>query len=186
MNIKQHKDMFPAYDSIYTIVTVRLTSGEVMPILVESSSWIPVRLATRWALLQRRPRSASKTLKNNLFTLKFIYCWARTKEIDLDELLLSKGMLGRDQIKSLVTELQDFRAKHTKSRVLSTLEKGSRTGSQELGKKVAEAQIAVPIDTDLTVIEDFLSWASDPLNTGAGVSHNRQAPKGSYWDCFPF
>jgi integrase len=173
LNIKRHKGTIPASNPIYTIVTVRLTSGEVIPILVENSSWIPVRLATRWVLLHRRLRSASNTLRNNLFTLKFIYSWAKTKEIDLDELLLSKGMLGRDQIKSLVTELQDFRANHTKLKVISTIGKISKTEIPDLGKKITEAQIAVPIDHDLTIIEDFLSWVLDPFNVGSKTGNNQ-------------
>lgn len=137
-----------------------------MPILVESDTWIPARLATRWVLLHRRLRSASNTLRNNLFTLKQVYCWAKGKEIDLDELLLTEGAISRAHIKSLVTELQDYRSARTRSKLLPAMKKGVYAERLNIIGRIAEARVAVPIDYDLTVIEDFLSWAADPVNSG--------------------
>jgi integrase len=168
------EDMMPIKHA-YTIVTVHLDSGEVVPILVESSTWMPARLVTRWALTHRRLRSASKTLNHNLFTLKIVYCWARSRGIDLDELLLAEGSLDRGHIKSLITEIQDFRAKRTRARVLSTLEKGPNKESSDSRRNVAEAEIAVPIDQDIAALENFFSWAADPFNTGVKPSDHQKA-----------
>jgi hypothetical protein len=77
--------------------------------LVESGTWIPARLATRWVLLNRRRRSASKTIRNHLFTLKLMYCWASGNGINLDQLLLIDGQLKREQIKDIVNEIQNIR-----------------------------------------------------------------------------
>jgi integrase len=161
------------YPSPYCVVTTRLDSGEVVPVLVESSTWIPVRLATRWVLLHKRLRSATNTLRKSLFTLKLVYCWARNKGIELDELLLAEGELSRDHIKSLVAYLQNFRATRTRTQVLLTAEK-NLGGSRNLRSKIANARVAVPINPDLAVIENFLSWISDPINIGFKPNHSRR------------
>jgi integrase len=152
--------------SSYQVVIIRLDSGEVVPMLVESGTWVPARLANRWALLHRRRRSASNTLRKHLFTLKLVYCWAKSGDFDLDEYLLTQHELSRDDLKRLVTELQEFRSRQTRKRVLSTEEKRSEGQGGDLEKRIAEANVAAPIDPDLGVVENFLSWVSDPINTG--------------------
>lgn len=152
--------------SLYCVVTIRFDSGEVIPVLVERSTWIPARLATRWVLLHRRQRSAAKTLVNNLFTLKLVYCWAKSRDIDLDELLLADGELSRESLKSLISDLQSFRSNRTKAQMLSAAKRESTPGSPEPDRKIAEAHIASPIDPDLAVIKGFLSWIADPVNVG--------------------
>ncbi len=161
--------------SLYRVVTTRLDTGEVVPILVESGTWIPARLANRWALLNRRRRSASNTLRKHLFTLKLVYCWAKSRLFDLDEHLLTEHELNRDDLKGLANELQEFRSRQTRERVLSTEEKRSKRHGGDLEKRVAEASVAVPIDPDLAVVENFLSWVSDPINTGVKPDHPQAA-----------
>lgn len=142
--------------------------------LVQSDTWIPARLATRWALLHKRRRSASKTLRNQLFTLKLMYCWAKSNGINLDELLLVDGQLKREQIKNLINELQNVRSKRMRNRIFLTEEKKQETG-RGLRKRIAEAPVAVTIDSDLAVIENFLSWVSDPINVGVKPNHPQRA-----------
>jgi integrase len=113
-------------------------------------------------------------LRNQLFTLKLIYCWAKSKGINLDELLLIDGELEREQIKELVNELQNVRSKRTRNRVFLAEEKGHETG-RGLRKRIAEAPVAVAIDPELTVIENFLSWVSDPINVGVKPNHPQKA-----------
>jgi hypothetical protein len=50
----------------FTVLNVLLDSGERLPCLVEAATWIPVRVATRWAVRYRRYRVQSSTLANNL------------------------------------------------------------------------------------------------------------------------
>lgn len=159
--------------SLYSVVTTRLDSGEVVPMLVISSTWIPARLATRWALLNRRRRSARKTLTNNLFTLKLVYCWADQHGLDLDEHLLGEGALTRDNLKSLITELQEVRSNRARRRLLGATEELSRPKGSKLEGRIEEARIAIPIDPDLSVIHDFLSWALDPINIGFKPNQQR-------------
>lgn len=165
----------PVDYSLYTVVTTRLDTGEVVPMLVASSTWIPARLATRWVLLNRRRRSASKTLKNNLFTLKLVYCWARRMGLDLDEYLLAEGELKSDQIKSLVTELQAVRSARIRHELFTTSENGHSSRHAKIQRQISEAQVAVPIDADLCVIQNFLSWALDPINSGFKPDQSRVA-----------
>lgn len=101
-----------------------------------------------------------------------MYCWAKGNGINLDQLLLIDGQLKREQIKDVVNELQNVRSKSTRNRISLAKEKEARGG---LRKRIAEAPIAVAIDTDVAVIENFLSWASDPINTGVDPNYPQRA-----------
>src|SRR5690554_4858219 len=82
-------DLMRQEDSL-SVVQLVLDSGERLPCLVETATWLPVRLATRWAVRHRRYQVQSSTLKSNLYSLKKLYEWAwYTAEIDLDQYLLS-------------------------------------------------------------------------------------------------
>lgn len=60
----------------FTVLDVVLDSGERLPCLVESATWIPVRVATRWAVRYRRYRVQASTLASNLRVLARVYLWA--------------------------------------------------------------------------------------------------------------
>jgi len=64
--------------------------------------------------------------------------------------------------------------------VLSTLETGVGKESSDSWRKVAEAQIAVPIDHDIAALDNFLSWVADPLNTG--IKPGRPQKAVSIWN----
>jgi len=141
----------------YTVIHLKLDSGERLPCLVDHETWIPARVATRWAVRYRRYRVQSSTLANNLRALCQIYNWAETVgNFNLDDFLTTGGLLDARQIESLAFYL--------------------RTG----GQKVI-AGIIVPSDSDqqsegfpssstfdyqLAVAEDFLNWALDSANRG--------------------
>src|SRR5579872_392592 len=81
----------------FTVLNVVLDSGERLPCLVESATWIPVRVATRWAVRYRRYRVQASTLANNLRVLARVYGWAREcAGYDLDD-LLTHGQTLRNQ-----------------------------------------------------------------------------------------
>lgn len=141
----------------YRVIHLKLDSGERLPCLVESETWIPARVATRWAVRYRRYRVQSSTLANNLRTLCQVYNWAETVgNLNLDDFLTTGGLLDARQIESLAFYF--------------------RTG----GQKVV-AGIIVPADSDqqperfpspstfdyqLAIAEDFLNWALDSANRG--------------------
>jgi hypothetical protein len=70
---------------------------------VESATWLPARVATRWAVRYRRYRVQSSTLANNLRVLARVYRWAReTGSGELDNRLTCGEALRNREIESLV------------------------------------------------------------------------------------
>src|ERR1035437_3256058 len=131
----------------FTVLNVVLDSGERLPCLVESATWHPVRVATRWAVRYRRYRVQSSTLANNLRVLARVYRWAQgTAGYDLDNHLTQGQTLRNREIESLVSTLRATTDGHA-------LDTGA-------------------FDQHLAVIEDFVKWSLDSENRGA-----RKPPK---------
>jgi integrase len=125
----------------FTVLNVVLDSGERLPCLVESATWLPVRVATRWAVRYRRYRVQSSTLANNLRVVARLYRWAReTAGYDLDDHLTEGQSLRNREIESLVSTLRATANGHA-------LDTGA-------------------FDQHLAVIEDFLKWSLDSENRG--------------------
>jgi integrase len=125
----------------FTVLNVVLDSGERLPCLAESATWIPVRVATRWAVRYRRYRVQASTLANNLRVLARVYGWARDcAGLDLDDLLTQGQILRNREIESLVNSLRAKADTHT-------LDTGA-------------------FDQHLAVVEDFLKWSLDSENRG--------------------
>jgi hypothetical protein len=99
----QHKP--PRYVSLLSLV---LDTGERLPVLVDTDTWEPKRVATRWALTYRRHHVQSSTLTSNLQVIRCIYEWAWTiAGFDLDEHLVSGKLLSTRQIESLAAYLRE-------------------------------------------------------------------------------
>jgi len=125
----------------FTVLNVVLDSGERLPCLVETATWIPVRVATRWAVRYRHYRVQSSTLANNLRILAHVYRWAReTTEYDLDDHLTHGETIRGREIESLANSL---RVKASNP----TLDTGA-------------------FDHQLAVVEDFPKWSLDSENRG--------------------
>jgi hypothetical protein len=125
----------------FTVLNVVLDLGERLPCLVESATWLPVRVATRWAVRCRRYRVQSSTLANNLRVLARVYRWAQeTAGYDLDNHPTQGQTLGIREIESLVSTLRATANGHA-------LDTGA-------------------FDQHLAVIEDFLKWSLDSENRG--------------------
>src|ERR1017187_6973393 len=125
----------------FTVLNVVLDSGERLPCLVESATWHPVRVATRWAVRYRRYRVQSSTLASNLRVLARVYRWAQgTAGYDLDNHLTQGQTLRKREIESLVSTLRATANGHA-------LDTGA-------------------FDQHLAVIEDFLKWSLDSENRG--------------------
>ncbi len=125
----------------FTVLNVVLDSGERLPCLVESMTWLPVRVATRWAVRYRRYRVQSSTLASNLRVLGRLYAWSRdSRGYELDDHLTRGDALRNREIESLVDM---FRTK----RVGDGLDTGA-------------------FDQHLAVVENFLKWSLDSENRG--------------------
>ena len=125
----------------FTVLNVVLDSGERLPCLVESATWIPVRVATRWAVRYRRYRVQSSTLANNLRVLARVYGGrGRCAGYDLDNHLTQGQAFRNREIESLVSTLRATADGHA-------LDTGA-------------------FDQHLAVIEDFLKWSLDSENRG--------------------
>lgn len=129
-----------------TVIPLVLSSGERLPCLVDAQTWIPLRVATRWAVRYRRFRVQPSTLTNNLRALAKVYCWASTADIDLDEHLLAGELLAPRQLESLANYL--------------------RTASVPKGRDVVSPST---FHNYLSVTVDFLKWALYAENRG-GIS----------------
>jgi integrase len=125
----------------FTVLNVVLDSGERLPCLVETATWLPVRVATRWAVRYRRYRVQSSTLANNLRVLAWVYRWARESAgYDLDDHLTQGQALRNREVEALVSTLRVRAHGHT-------LDTGA-------------------FDQHLSVVEDFLKWSLDSENRG--------------------
>jgi integrase len=125
----------------FTVLNIVLDSGERLPCLVELATWIPVRVATRWAVRYRRYRVQASTLANNLRVLARVYEWAREcAGYDLDDHLTQGQAFRNREIELLVSSLRVKVDSHT-------LDTGA-------------------FDQHLAVIEDFLKWSLDSENRG--------------------
>ena len=127
------------------VLKVLLESGERLPCLVDRVKWIPVRIATRWAVRYRRYRVQSSTLENNLRVLSRVYDWAEAVAgFDLDDHLTSGKTLTTRHVESMVLY---FRTRGDSSEAFV----GSDPGV---------------LDHQLSVTENFLKWALDSDNRG--------------------
>jgi integrase len=130
--------MFKEYD--LTLVHLTLSTGERLPCLVHKTTWLPVKLATRWAVSYRRQRVQASTLANDLFILGKLYTWAwEIGGYDLDEYLLQGKLPEARQFESLVAYLR------------------------EQGQPKGAAEVISPntVNKYLGTIENFLVWSLD-------------------------
>ena len=133
--------------SPFRVLPITLGTGEILPTLVTTSSWIAVRVATRWVVRRRRWRSMPSTLTNDLRSLALLYAWAKgALERELDDLLEEGQTLTGIQIQDLLTFLR------VGSRVVD-IDRATISGSNTVARHAS-------------VIRDFLKWAVDPASQG--------------------
>lgn len=127
-----------------TIVQLVLDSGERLPCLVETATWLPVKLPTRWAVRHRRYQVQASTLRSNLYSLKKLYEWARSvAEFDLDQYLLSDRRLTARQIESYAAYIRE-----------------------DIADKSSGLLNPNTYNKHLFVCEAFLKWTLHPENRG--------------------
>jgi len=127
--------------SPYQIIPLVHASGERLPCLVKRASWLPLRLANRWAVRYRRYRVQSSTLTHNLNVIAQLYNWAdQIAGLDLDDYLVGGNRLTARQIESLAAHLRNA--------------------------QVEGVVRASTYNNRLTIAENFLIWALYPANRG--------------------
>ncbi len=147
--------------SDFSVVRLLLPTGERLPCLVESSTWFPVRVATRWAVRYRRNRVQSSTLAGNLRTIGKVYSWARSvAKMDLDDFLCSGQRLNVRQIESLAAYLRD------PANEISLLGKRPCKATTSALPGATDYLDAGSFDNALSVVQNFLKWSLDTMNCG--------------------
>ena len=125
----------------FSVLHIVLDTGERLPCLVDAASWIPARVALRWAMRYRRYRVQSSTLAANLRVLGKVYRWTQEAAgFDLDDRLTGGRTLQNREIESLA---RSFRG---------------NASAQELDTGA--------FDQHLAIVEDFLKWSLDSENRG--------------------
>jgi hypothetical protein len=91
----------------FRVLMLKLDTGERLPCLVDASTWLPTRVATRWAVRYRRFRVQSSTLAADLRVLARVYAWAECSlPGGLDDHLVSGAALGTREIHALTAALR--------------------------------------------------------------------------------
>jgi integrase len=131
----------------FRVLPLTLDTGEILPVLVDASSWIPVRVATRWVVRRRRWRAMPSTLANDLHSIGLLYSWADGElEADLDDLLEDGEPVAGVQIQDLLTFL--------------------RVGGHVVAIDRATISGSNTVARHARVIRDFLKWAVDLTGQG--------------------
>jgi len=146
--------------SPFCVLRLVLDSGERLPCLVDHETWLPTRVATRWAMRYRRYHTQSSTLAGDLRILGSLYTWARTSGgFDLDEYLTQGNILTPRQIEAFASTLR------LPESFMDTNIKGLRPVQNAPG--VSSPLIdAGTFDHYLSITEQFLMWSLDNMNRG--------------------
>lgn len=133
--------------SFVNVVNYTLANGERLPLLVYTETYIPVYLATRWAIRYRRYSTQSSTLRSNLRVLGRLFTWAyEIHDLDLQQLLLTSDLVEAELLDSLTSYLKD------KCRIRS-----------------GEYINANNLNNHLNIICQFLCWSLSLANRGGDV-----------------
>lgn len=131
----------------FRVLPITLETGETLPTLVHASDWLPVRVATRWAVRRRRFECMDSTLAHDLRAIALLYEWAAvTLRRDLDELLERSEVPACRELESLAAFLRL---------------KGSWAAS------TSGLNTLPTVAGQVSAIRSFLAWAADPANQGS-------------------
>ncbi len=128
----------------FSVLPLLMESGERLPLLVESRTWVPPRLAMRWTVLARRMHVKSSTLAGDLRVLGKLYTWAALQQFDLDQFLGAGQVLNAQQITSLISYYRRY------------LSSGRSDGLQEV---IDDSTLsAASFDHHVSITQTFLIW----------------------------
>jgi hypothetical protein len=71
----------------FAIRCAKFASGERMPFLVRRADDLPIEDVTDWLTAERRVHKQARTLEADLEHMQFLYLWAETHRVDLDDRL---------------------------------------------------------------------------------------------------
>jgi integrase len=138
----------------FSVLRLVLDTGERLPCLVDQETWLPTRVATRWAMRYRRYHTQSSTLASDLRILATLYTWARTSgSFDLDDYLTQSNTLTPRQIEAFASTLR-------------LLEPFVDTGIKVVPDVSSSLIDAGTFDHSLSITEQFLLWSLDSMNRG--------------------
>lgn len=131
----------------FSVRSLSLDTGETLPVLVHSATWIPVRVVTRWAVCSRRYECAENTLSNDLRAVGLLYEVARAQlNVDLDSMLESCTLPSGME--------------------LDKVAQGIRNGRES---DLSDCRALSTTVTCLGSIRIFLRWAMAPANQGLPI-----------------
>lgn len=140
----------------FSVLRLVLDSGERLPCLVDYETWLPARVATRWAMRYRRYHTQSSTLAGDLRILGSLYTWARTSGgFDLDDYLTQGNILTPRQIEAFASALR-----------LPGAFMDTNTPVQNVPDVSSPLVDAGTFDHYLSITEQFLKWSLDSMNRG--------------------
>lgn len=141
----------------FSVLELKLDTGERLPCLVDRATWLPCRVATRWVVRYRRLRVQASTLVDNLRILGRGYSWAaNVAGFDLDQFLLNGSTLTPRQIESLAVYLQAGGREPNQSQL-----------ADEVGSEIPIRYVSASFyDHQIEVLENFLVWTLDNVNRG--------------------
>ncbi len=145
----------------FSVLRLVLDSGERLPCLVDHETWLPARVATRWAMRYRRYHTQSSTLADNLRILGLLYTWARTSgSFDLDDYLTQGNILTPRQIEAFASTLR------LPETFMDTSIKVFKQQMQNTPLVSAPLIDAGTFDHYLSITKQFLMWSLDSKNRG--------------------
>ena len=139
----------------FSVLHLVLDSGERLPCLIDATTWIPARVALRWALRYRRYRVQSSMLASHLRVLAKVY--RRTQEIaglDLDDRLTQGRTLQNRKIESLARSFRGL-------------------GAQELDTGAFDQHLAILEESGPELEKRFFEGQAEQLRTELEMERER-------------
>jgi integrase len=135
----------------YICYTALFDGGERFPVLLYGETYQPVVLCTRYVIDERRELKQAGTIGQDVRVLRWFYCWADIRGIDLEERLRSGKLLTKAEISGFCKYL---RAARTES-IIGSIGANNREGSGRI-PVISPATFNAYIGT----VKDFLLWAA--------------------------
>lgn len=83
------------------VVSTVLPTGERLPVLVDDATWLPLSMALRWVIYDRRYACAESTLRRDVNGLRYLYAWGHRRFAEGIEARLAAAPLTHDELVDL-------------------------------------------------------------------------------------